>query len=66
MENMLSQPVFKKQRPTIRRADTKQVINFHGEQDAMQNTNSSIPNATVQFQGRDLQQTQEAANMTPA
>ena len=26
MENMLQKPVFKKQRPTIRRADTKEVI----------------------------------------
>ena len=50
MENNLSNPVFKKQRPTIRRvptADNNQVVNFTPQQQAetMGTTNSSIPEA---------------------
>jgi len=58
MENNMQNPVFKKQRPTIRRVGTRennQIPDFTPAQAReLDSTSTSIPNATVQFQGKDM------------
>lgn len=67
MENNMQNPVFKKQRPTIRRLGTRenvQVPDFTPNQaQELDSTSTSIPNATVQFQGKDMSASQNT--LTP-